>query len=72
MGGQVGQERQDQVGVVAMSGVEVVGEGPLGVHQGPVECRSLVGGQDVDRRDPTVVPVVVHLLVGEDRHGSRR
>ena len=72
MDGEVGQERQDQVGVVAVPGVEVVGKGLFGIDEGTMQRRRLVGGQDVDRCHPAVVPVVGHLVIGQDRHGPGR
>ncbi len=72
MQGKVGQEWQDQVGVVSTCRVKVVGKGVFGVDEGTMQHRRLVGGQDVDRRHPPVVPVVGHLVIGQNRHGPGR
>ena len=72
MEGEVGQERQHQVGVIAMAPVQVVRVPDLGAFQGGKQAGGLLLGEDVDRSHPAVVPVVDHLFVREHGHGTGR
>ena len=70
IGDDVGEERKGEVRVVAVLGMEVLGECRLGRLEIGEQTGRLVLGHHVDRGDPPVLEVVVELVWGE-AHGRR-
>ena len=65
-----GEEREGEMGVVAVLGVEIVGVRHLRRFERGGEVVGLGTRHHVDRGHPPVLAVVRHLLVGEPGHTS--